>query len=149
VQLAPGKGRQAGSKRGINHADAQARAAAFPARPADHAPRIIRRGQRHNLGRLGLIGSIDAVDIRRRTGKARVEQGDRLARVQTGRRSELQHRKAEGAEGPCLDQAETQALEPGEGLGTIAQHHHLAGLKAMPSLMAGIGAARRRAAAGR
>jgi hypothetical protein len=77
-----------------------------------------------------------------------MKQGDRLARIQAGRGPELQHRKAEGAEGPRLDQAETKALEPGQGLGTIAQHHHLAGLEATPTLMTGIGPAGWRAAAG-
>jgi len=77
-----------------------------------------------------------------------MEQGDRLARIQAGRGSELQHRKAEGAERPRLDQTEAQALDPGERLGTIAQHHHLAGLEAVGPLMAGIGPAGRRAAAG-
>ena len=76
-----------------------------------------------------------------------MEQGNRLARVQPGRRSELQHRKAEGVERPRLDQAETEPLDSGEGFGTVAQHHHLAGLEAMPCFMAGIGAARWCAAA--
>src|SRR5215472_10016847 len=148
MQLASGEGRQAGGEPGIDHADAQARPTAFPARPADHAPRIVRRRQRDHLGRLGLIGAVDAVDVGRHAGEVRMEQGDRLARIQAGRGPELQHRKAEGAEGPRLDQAEAQALDPGQGLGAIAQHHHLAGLEAMPPLMAGIGPAGRSAAAG-
>ena len=48
---------------------------------------------------------------------------------------------------PSLDQAETKALDPNEGLGTIAQHHNLGKLEAMPYFMARIGAARRCAAA--
>ena len=43
MQLAAGEGRQPGRQCRIDHADAQARAAALAARPADHAPRIIRR----------------------------------------------------------------------------------------------------------
>jgi len=41
MQLAAGEGRQAGCQRRIDHADAQTRAAAFSARPADHIPRVI------------------------------------------------------------------------------------------------------------
>ena len=84
MQLAPGEGREATGESGIDHADAQARPAAFPARPVDHAPRIVRRRQRHHLGRLALIGTVDAVDVRRHTGETRMEQDDRLARVQAG-----------------------------------------------------------------
>ena len=67
-----------------------------------------------------------------------MEQGHPLARVQTGRRGELQHGKAEGGERPRFDQAEAQALDPGEGLGTAAQHHDLARLEPTPSLATGV-----------
>ena len=144
MQLAAGEGRQAGRQRRIDHADAQARAAALSARPADHTPRIIRRRQRNDLGRLGLIGSVEAVDVRRQLRIARMEQGHPLARIKTGRRGELQHRKAEGGERPRLDQAKSEALDPGEGLGTAAQHHDLARLEPAPSLATGVGVRRRR-----
>ncbi len=67
-----------------------------------------------------------------------MEQNHSLARVKTGRGGELQHRKAEGGERPRLDQAKAEALDAGEGLGTAAQHHHLARLEPAPSLATGV-----------
>jgi hypothetical protein len=102
------------------------------------------------LGRLGLIGSVEAVDVRRQIGIARMEQGQPLASVKTGRRRELQHRKAEGGERPRLDQAKAEALHSGKGLGTASQHHDLARLEPAPALATGVvgrgaaGASRRR-----
>jgi hypothetical protein len=99
------------------------------------------------LGRLGLIGSVEVVDVRRQLGVARMEQGHPLARVKTGRRGELQHRKAEGGERPRLNQAKAETLHSGEGLGTAAQHHDLARLEPAPSLATGARVAGRAATA--
>ena len=79
-----------------------------------------------------------------------MEQGHRLARIKAGRGGELQHRKAEGGERPRLDQAKSEVLDPGEGVGTVAQHHDLARLEPAASLATEIGVADRSvAAAGR
>ena len=77
-----------------------------------------------------------------------MEQGHPLARIKAGRRGELQHRKAEGGERPRLDQAKSEALDPGEGVGTVAQHHDLARLEPAPSLATEAGVVGRSVAAG-
>ena len=145
MQLAAGKDRQAAGQRRNDHADAQAGAAAFSAQPVDHLPCIVRRGQRDHLGSLGLIESVEAVDVRRQLGEVGMEKGDCPACVQAGRGAEFQHRKSEGGERPRLDQAEAEALDLGDRLRTIAQHDDFARLESAPSLPVSIGAPERRA----